>query len=324
MLTTKRVLVVDKRGLTGRSIGYITLLWNRVRLFAVESAGGFLDDAELDLYLDIPAFSTYHQALSKNCDLPALQKFLVDVTCGLTTGDPPPISADANTASMGGEQKRTLPHWLMGEGSAGQIDATEADRLFRYGNMKEDGGAKVLQKSEVVEMAFKGRKDYTLFTSKRMIFCDNKSTFMGMGKKQNFTTIPYASISHFAVQTAGGWLDCDCELQIWTDASYIVDDKKTQKYGDHLIITAEKGYAYVQVDLKKDKVDLNSIHRYLSEKVLMATGGRGKITEGPPVAATTKMVKPAADEKSDLMSSFTKWCTDNAVAVNPETVDKQM
>ena len=60
----------------------------------------------------------------------------------------------------------------------------------------------ILQAEEYVEMAFKGRKDYMLFTTKRILFVDNKTNLLG-GKKVEYLTIPYFALSHFAIQTPG-------------------------------------------------------------------------------------------------------------------------
>jgi len=323
LLTTKRLLAVDVRGLTGTEVCYTTIAWERVRLFSTETPpwGAVFSGAEMDIYTDIPALARWHQDLSKNVNLEALQKFLVDVTCGVTTGDPPPISEQADAEDLGGEDKMyILPSWLAGDGNAAQIDATKADQLFRFGG---PGGGKVLQSSEIVEMAFKGRKDYVLFTSKRIIFVDNcrAGLLSGFSSKQIYVCVPYGSISHFAVQTAGGWLDFSAELQVWTDAAY---EREITASGEKMSVAAKRGYCYFEQDLDKKRTDLNSVHRYISEKVLMVGGLRGKTTEGPPKPTTVKMVAPAGEASADPLAFFTKWCTDNAVAINPDVVDKQM
>ena len=54
-------------------------------------------------------------------------------------------------------------------------------------------------------------RDLHVFTNKRMINIDKQ----GMtGKKVDYLSIPYKSITQFNVQTAGRF-DTDCELKIW-------------------------------------------------------------------------------------------------------------
>ena len=59
--------------------------------------------------------------------------------------------------------------------------------------------------------AFKVIRDMFIFTSKRLILLDVQGV---TGKKREYFSVPYKSISHFAVETAGT-LDDDCELSIW-------------------------------------------------------------------------------------------------------------
>ncbi|GAB3221206.1 PH domain-containing protein [Glycomyces halotolerans] len=59
--------------------------------------------------------------------------------------------------------------------------------------------------------AFKGIRDYVLFTDKRVIAVN----VQGMtGKKKDFTSLPYSKIQAFSVETAGRF-DLDAELDLW-------------------------------------------------------------------------------------------------------------
>ncbi|HLU27150.1 MAG TPA: PH domain-containing protein [Glycomyces sp.] len=59
--------------------------------------------------------------------------------------------------------------------------------------------------------AFKGIRDYVVFTDKRVIAVN----VQGMtGKKRDFTSLPYGKIQAFSVETAGR-LDLDAELELW-------------------------------------------------------------------------------------------------------------
>lgn len=69
----------------------------------------------------------------------------------------------------------------------------------------------LLVPSEEVISAYKGIRDYVVFTDKRVIAVN----VQGMtGKKKDFTSLPYAKISAFSVETSGV-LDLDSELEMY-------------------------------------------------------------------------------------------------------------
>ncbi|WP_301107381.1 PH domain-containing protein [Sporosarcina sp.] len=84
----------------------------------------------------------------------------------------------------------------------------------------------ILIADEEVEAAFKVFRDLMVFTEKRLILVDKQ----GMtGKKIEYHTIPYKSISHFSVETAGTF-DLDAELKIWvSSATEPMVDKQFKK-----------------------------------------------------------------------------------------------
>lgn len=53
-------------------------------------------------------------------------------------------------------------------------------------------------------------RDYVIFTNKRIIACNVQGV---LGSKQDFTSIPYAKIQAFSVETAGTF-DMDSELTL--------------------------------------------------------------------------------------------------------------
>ena len=69
----------------------------------------------------------------------------------------------------------------------------------------------VLIPTENVDLAYKLIRDLIVFTNFRLIIVDKQ----GMtGKKIDYRSIPYKSISRFSVETAGHF-DVDAELKIW-------------------------------------------------------------------------------------------------------------
>lgn len=86
-------------------------------------------------------------------------------------------------------------------GNASNVDKSEVSK--EYSQLLVDG--------EEVSVAFKVIRDLFIFTDKRLILVDKQGL---TGKKTQFHSILYKSISHFSVETAGHF-DLDAELKIW-------------------------------------------------------------------------------------------------------------
>ncbi|WP_319471937.1 PH domain-containing protein [uncultured Pseudodesulfovibrio sp.] len=69
----------------------------------------------------------------------------------------------------------------------------------------------ILADGESVVMAYQVVRDMFVFTNRRLVLVDKQ----GMtGKKVDYHSLPYKSITHFAVETSGHF-DMDAELKIW-------------------------------------------------------------------------------------------------------------
>ena len=75
--------------------------------------------------------------------------------------------------------------------------------------------AGVLLPNENVDLAFKLVRDLIVFTDKRLIIVDKQGV---TGKKVEYKSIPYRSISRFSVETSGHF-DLDAELKIWISSA---------------------------------------------------------------------------------------------------------
>lgn len=64
---------------------------------------------------------------------------------------------------------------------------------------------------EQVVGAYKGIRDYVVFTDKRVIAVNVQGV---TGKKKDFTSLPYSKISAFSVETSGVF-DLDSELEMY-------------------------------------------------------------------------------------------------------------
>ena len=86
-------------------------------------------------------------------------------------------------------------------GVSTEISASEIKEDF--GNLFLDG--------EEVEFACKLIRDKWVFTTKRLIMIDVQGL---TGSKKSFHSVPYRSIYHFEVESAGTF-DMDSEIKIW-------------------------------------------------------------------------------------------------------------
>jgi len=77
-------------------------------------------------------------------------------------------------------------------------------------NLQKDLDAMLIEGEKLVR-AFKIIRDLFIFTDQRLILIDKQGL---TGKKAEYHSIPYRSISHFSVETAGTF-DMDSELKIY-------------------------------------------------------------------------------------------------------------
>lgn len=100
-------------------------------------------------------------------------------------------------------------------GNASEIDVSAVGSDF----------AQVLAPGERVEKAYQLIRDLFVFTNKRLILVDKQGL---TGKKIEYHSLPYKSITRFSVETAGH-LDLDAELKIWISGSPMPIQKQFNK-----------------------------------------------------------------------------------------------
>ncbi|MXG91797.1 PH domain-containing protein [Nocardioides flavescens] len=76
----------------------------------------------------------------------------------------------------------------------------------------------LLTEGEQAVAAFKTFRDSAVFTTKRLIVRDAQGF---TGKKVEIYSLPYSSINMWSSENAGGMLDRDAELELWTRAGHI-------------------------------------------------------------------------------------------------------
>ncbi|WP_239255998.1 PH domain-containing protein [Listeria ilorinensis] len=90
-------------------------------------------------------------------------------------------------------------------GNAGGMEIHDAEEALKD----------VLIPGENVEMAYKLVRDMIIFTDHRLILIDKQGV---TGKKTEYKSIPFKSISRFSVETTGHF-DLDAELKIWISSA---------------------------------------------------------------------------------------------------------
>jgi hypothetical protein len=86
-------------------------------------------------------------------------------------------------------------------GNASKVDTAKIQGEF----------SQILAPGERVEHAYQLIRDLLVFTDKRFVLVDKQGI---TGSKVEYHSIPYRSITHFSIETAGSF-DLDAELKIW-------------------------------------------------------------------------------------------------------------
>ncbi|MDU0203204.1 PH domain-containing protein [Paenibacillus sp. MAH-36] len=100
-------------------------------------------------------------------------------------------------------------------GNASELNLADVNKEFAH----------VLASSEMIEKAYKLIRDLFIFTNKRLILVDKQGL---SGKKMELHSIPYKSITHFSIETAGTF-DLDAEMKIWISSTHTPIEKKFNK-----------------------------------------------------------------------------------------------
>jgi hypothetical protein len=100
-------------------------------------------------------------------------------------------------------------------GNASEVEPSEIEGDF----------AQILAGGEKIERAYQLIRDLFVFTNKRLILVDKQGI---TGNKVEYHSLPYKSITHFSVETAGHF-DLDAELKIWISGSSMPIEKRFNK-----------------------------------------------------------------------------------------------
>ena len=115
-------------------------------------------------------------------------------------------------------------------GNASEIDPAELEKDFQP----------ILFENEQIEAAYKIFRDKWIFTGKRLIMQDVQGL---TGKKVEYHSIPYKSVTQFSVETAGSF-DADSEIKLWISGQ-ATPYKKELKKGIDVIGLQKKLASYI-------------------------------------------------------------------------------
>ncbi|WP_303983391.1 PH domain-containing protein [Niallia circulans] len=113
-------------------------------------------------------------------------------------------------------------------GNASETDVKELEKEL----------SNVIGSNETIELAYKLVRDLIVFTDLRLIFVDKQGL---TGKKVEYLSVPYKSISRFSIETAGHF-DLDAELNIWISGAELPAISKQFKK-DNSIYDVQKALA---------------------------------------------------------------------------------
>ena len=82
IFTNKRLILVDKQGLTGKKIEYLSVLYKSISRFAIETAGHMDLDAELKIWVSSEAMPSVMRKFNKQVNIYDLQKVLAEHVLG--------------------------------------------------------------------------------------------------------------------------------------------------------------------------------------------------------------------------------------------------
>lgn len=197
-LTTRRVLIKDGKGIGGKRRNYLSIPYEIITHYSIQSAGSFIDtdvelhitakggiNAQIDFCSGQVNIFTIQQFLNEKVLLLHDKEFQANIPSNAI-----PTDVSNNRSTMG-----QFMDWM--GNNAIQIDPVMAQEKLTH-----DYPVLLLNGKEKVHMAFKVGRDTTILTSKRFMIVDVKGW---SGKKIKFHSIPWSSMSAFAVETAGNW-----------------------------------------------------------------------------------------------------------------------
>ena len=82
IFTNKRLILVDKQGITGSKVEYMSIAYKSISRFSIETAGHFDLDAELKIWVSSEATPSIRKKFNKQVNIYDLQRILAQHVLG--------------------------------------------------------------------------------------------------------------------------------------------------------------------------------------------------------------------------------------------------
>lgn len=82
IFTNKRLILVDKQGLTGKKVEYMSVVYKSISRFSIETAGHFDLEAELKIWISSEVNPSVTKKFNKQVNIYDLQKVLANHVLG--------------------------------------------------------------------------------------------------------------------------------------------------------------------------------------------------------------------------------------------------
>jgi hypothetical protein len=76
IFTNRRLILVDKQGLTGKKVEYLSLIYKSISRFSIETAGNFDLDAELKIWISSEINPSITKTFNKQVNIYDVQRVL--------------------------------------------------------------------------------------------------------------------------------------------------------------------------------------------------------------------------------------------------------
>lgn len=76
IFTSRRLILIDKQGVTGKKVDMLTIPYRAISRFSVETSGHFDLDAELKIWISSGAEPTIEKTFNSSVDVYAVQRLL--------------------------------------------------------------------------------------------------------------------------------------------------------------------------------------------------------------------------------------------------------
>jgi Bacterial PH domain len=301
VFTTKRLIIVDPRGVTGKKVEYTSIPYKSMLAFAIETAGAVADmDTEIMIWTNMnaipendkadppepaqPGYSFVELEFNKKLvNIVALKLFLSQRILKASGTNTYESSAPVPCLEPNNSVIANFFSYFTGNQRA--IDPKVMDEKLH----KE---TPVLLDDERVIMAFQAGRDLTLFTNLRVMVMD----IQGMiGKRVSYRSIPFTSVRAFSVESSGSW-DRDAELDLYTGNFW--------------------NMGKIEMDFRKGQVDILSIHRFLSAMILGDAEEQASYLDSQGAALHV--------HSKGGLGAFINWLGNNSAEEDASELDSQL